>query len=240
MISHWETGRRIPTSEDVASLLTAMRVIGTEKQVLIELARHAGTANWFNSGTRGVSLGLGAVIESERAASSIFEWSSGVLPGLLQTMDYTRSMYLSAGRSAADADRGSVVQTDRKRILGGPAPVNFCALINEAALRDNIGDNRVIADQIRHLIELAKRPNVTVQVMPLDARWHPGKAGPFVLYEFPDAPAVVYFEHYRSSAFDPDPDDVRAYREAADKMREIAMSLQDSVSFLARLADERE
>jgi hypothetical protein len=89
VISHWETGRRIPTPEDVASLLTAMRVIGTEKQVLIELARNAGTANWFNSGTRGVSLGLGAVIESERAASSIFEWSSGVVPGLLQSMDYT-------------------------------------------------------------------------------------------------------------------------------------------------------
>jgi transcriptional regulator with XRE-family HTH domain len=53
-ISHWETGRRIPSPEEAASVLTALGVVGVEKHRLIELARHAGDPNWFSVGWTGI------------------------------------------------------------------------------------------------------------------------------------------------------------------------------------------
>lgn len=238
-ISHWETGRRIPSPEETASVLTALGVTGVEKHRLIELARNAGDPNWFSVGWTGISDSLGAVIECERAATSIFCWTPGVVPGLLQTPDYARAMMRDAGKTEEESDNAVLLRVDRKEVLTRTKPLRFHALIGEAALRNSIGGQSVMADQMDYLVEMGKRPHVTVQVLPTEIGcWHAGTAGPFVLYEFPDATPVLYFEHYRSSAFDPDPRDVQAYREAGDKLVELAMDLARTREFLTQLAEE--
>ncbi|GAB3434963.1 hypothetical protein GCM10027436_12540 [Actinophytocola sediminis] len=79
-----------------------------------------------------------------------------------------------------------------------------------------------------------------MRVVPLRVGWHPGFAGPFVLYDFPDAPPVVHFEHYSSGAFVPNADDVQAYRGAVDRLREIAISPAASTRRIAEIATEME
>lgn len=239
-VSHWETAKRAPTPEEAASLLTALGVVGAEKHRLIELARDASDPNWFSVGLHGVSDRVGAVIECERAASSMVDWQAGVITGLLQTADYSRAMMVAAGMSQADADNAALIRAGRKEVLTRRQPLRLHALIGEAALRNEIGGPWVLADQLRHLLELGERPNITVQAVPNVHGWHPGLVGPFALYDFPSAPTVIYFEHFRSSAFDPDPDDVQAYHDAVAAILDVARNPEETRDFVAAIARSKE
>ncbi|GAA2817598.1 helix-turn-helix transcriptional regulator [Saccharopolyspora taberi] len=239
-VSHWETGRRIPTPEDVASLLTAAGVTGSEKKRLVELARHAGEPNWLTVGMPGIPQQLAGAVECERAASAIVEWAPMVVPGLLQTTDYSRAISLASGLPVHETEARVMLRTARREVVTGKNPVHLSVLIGENAVKDKIGEPGVMADQLQHLLELGARDNVVIRVVPARVGWHPGVAGPFVLYDFPDSPPVVHFEHYSSGAFVPDDDDVQAYRHAVDSISRVALTTAATSEFIGKLAEQRE
>jgi hypothetical protein len=154
----------------------------------------------------------------------------------------TRAAAAASGLSEQEIESRVMVRASRREVLTRRNnPVKFDALICAVALRESIGSTDVMTEQLRSLVDMAKRrSNVTIRVVPLGVGWHPGFAGPFVLYDFPDAPPVVHFEHYSSGAFVPDADDVQAYRGAVDRLREIAMSPAASTRLIAQVANEME
>lgn len=239
VVSHWERGRAVPTTEDVASLLTALGISGDEKKRLVALARGANEANWLTAGMPGIPQQLAGVVECERAAVKITEWAPTVVPGLLQTTDYSRALIRATGESPEQTERLLMVRVSRREVVTKRDPVTLVALIGEEVLRDGICEPLIMADQLQHLAQMAGRPNVTIRVMPPRMGWHPGYAGPFNVYEFPDAPPVVYFEHYRSGAFIPDEDDVAAYQTALDRMLGLARTADDSKKLINQIAKER-
>nr|WP_040919701.1 helix-turn-helix transcriptional regulator [Saccharomonospora glauca] len=239
-VSHWATGRRLPGPEDVASLLTLLGIKGEEKQRLIELARHAAEPNWLVVGMPGIPQQLAGAIESERHASAMVEWSRDIVPGLLQTADYARALATATGLSESEVDARVLLRVGRSEVITRRDPVELLALISEDALHEKICVPEVMLDQLRHLLDMAQRPNVTIQVVPPRVGWHPGLIGPFVLYSFPDAQPVVHFEHYSSGAFVIDEDDVHAYQEAVKIIRGVARSPEDSAKLIATIADDLE
>lgn len=239
-VSHWATGRRLPGPEDVASLLTLLGIKGEEKQRLIELARHAAEPNWLVVGMPGIPQQLAGAIESERHASAMVEWSRDIVPGLLQTADYARALATATGISESEVDARVLLRVGRSEVITRRDPVELLALISEDALHEKICVPEVMLDQLRHLLDMAQRPNVTIQVVPPRVGWHPGLIGPFVLYSFPDAQPVVHFEHYSSGAFVIDEDDVHAYQEAVKIIRGVARSPEDSAKLIATIADDLE
>ncbi|WP_173137698.1 Scr1 family TA system antitoxin-like transcriptional regulator [Kibdelosporangium persicum] len=76
--------------------------------------------------------------------------------------------------------------------------------------------------------------------MSLTGKWHPGLAGPFVLYRFGIQPAIVHLEHYRSGVFLVDEADVTAYESAADMIRQEAMSPDESAKRIAEILNALE
>ncbi|WP_433870547.1 helix-turn-helix domain-containing protein [Saccharopolyspora sp. CA-218241] len=240
MVSHWERGRRVPTPEEVASLMTAIGVIGAEKDRVVELARHASEPNWLTVGMPGIPQQLAGAVECERSASSIVEWAPSCIPGLLQTTEYARTIQEESGLSPHAVETRVMLRIARREVLTRKNPVHFAALIGENAVRDLVGTAEMMAEQLRYLVDLAGRPNLTVQVVPSRVGWHPGHAGPFVLYDFAIAPPVVHFEHHSSGAFVPDDDDVRAYKAAIDTIRAKALGPDATTNFLRELADEME
>ncbi|MCX2734291.1 helix-turn-helix transcriptional regulator [Saccharopolyspora sp. NFXS83] len=239
-VSHWETGRRIPTPEDVASFLAVAGVTGKERQRLLDLARHASEPNWLTVGMPGIPQQLAGAVECERSASAIVEWAPMAVPGLLQTSDYSRAVSAAGGLTADETERRATVRAGRREIILRDEPVRFTALIGQHGISDRIGTPPVMQDQLHFLLELAERDNVTIQVVPPRVGWHPGLAGPFVLYDFPDSPAVVHFEHYSSGAFVPDDDDVQAYRQAVSRILELALSPADTIDLITESASELE
>lgn len=239
-VSHWETGRRVPTPEDVAGLLGAAGVTGKERHRLLELARHASEPNWLTVGMPGIPQQLAGAVECERSASAIVEWAPMGLPGLLQTSDYARSIAASSGMAAPEIERRVTIRMGRREVITRRSPVHLTALIGEDAIRDRIGTAETMLDQLHHLLEFAHRDNITIRIVRRCTGWHPGVAGPFVLYEFPDSPAVVHFEHYSSGAFVPDADDVHAYRSAVQLITKVALSPEETVRFMRLIVDKKE
>ncbi|MCA1189790.1 MULTISPECIES: helix-turn-helix transcriptional regulator [unclassified Saccharopolyspora] len=239
-ISHWETGHRVPGVEVVAMILAALRVSPGERERILDLARNLGEPSWLTVGISGIPQQLAGAIECERAASAIVEWSPMVVPGLLQIRDYSRAILEKVDLPAADFDTRVLVRAGRGDVLLRHDPPRFEALISEAVVHEPVGSAHVMQAQLAHLVVMAAKSNVTIRVVPLRVGWHPGWSGPFVVYEFPAAPAVVHFEHYSSGAFVPVEHDVKEYRTASQRIRDVALGAADSLDYLAKALREWE
>ncbi|MFI5588568.1 helix-turn-helix domain-containing protein [Amycolatopsis sp. NPDC051758] len=201
LLSQWERGQRVPPVEEVARILGYLRVSREVTKRLLHLAKHAKDPNWLDSNPSDLPTALTGIIEYERTATKITNWTPAIVPGLLQTPDYARAI-LGAGRiGEEEVDRRLVKRLHRQAILTKPEPVRLHAIIGEAAIRTRVGDEDTMSDQIDHLVEVVQQPNISLRIVPLDAGYHPGLIGPFIVYEFGALPAIVHLEHHHASGF---------------------------------------
>jgi transcriptional regulator with XRE-family HTH domain len=240
VVSYWETSKRVPRLEDVASYLTAIGVTGDDREAILDLGRHADAPDWLTVGIPGISQQLAGTMECERAAAAITDWSPHIVTGLLQTSDYARAIIGGESLPAGEVEARVLVRMGRRDVIMRSNPVRLTALLGEAALHELIGGSRVMADQLRHLVKLAESDTITIQVVRSAHGWHPGLNGPFVLYDFDGAPSIVLLEHYRTGAFVSESNDVADYKTAVDKIHQLAMSPADSLTLITRTAHELE
>ncbi|MFV2196547.1 DUF5753 domain-containing protein [Nocardiopsis sp. LOL_012] len=128
----------------------------------------------------------------------------------------------------------------RQRILELEDPPRLWTIIDEAALARpaNAADPDVMRGQIRHLVAMTKRPNITMQVLPFTTGLHAGTGGPFVLPDFPnpvDRP-LVYLETRHDELYLEDPEQIADYRDVLDHLQGTAPSPAESVQHLTRLS----
>jgi transcriptional regulator with XRE-family HTH domain len=240
-IGQWENGHRVPSVEQVATLLTAAGISSEDREEILEIARNAHEQNWLTVGINGLPAQLTGAMECERAASHIVEWTPLVMPGLLQTADYTQAIQSLGGLSDSELGIRVMIHNGRNVVITRlDKPAVYEAMIGVAALYEPIGDERVMAHQLRHLIDMGRRDNVSVQVVPLRIGWHPGFAGPFVVYRFPDASPIIHFEHHSSGAFVHAEHDIAEYERATDWIRRVALSEAESAALITKAAEELE
>lgn len=236
-LSLWETGHRVPRLEDVATILGHLGVVGDDRERILELARHASESNWL---APGVSEQLDGVMECERTATRIVDWSPLLVPGLLQTYDYAHTIIgADKNLSSKEVDASVTLRLGRRDVLTGSSAPNMSALISERALHENVHEIQTAVDQLNYLKQAAEWDSVTLQIVRAGDDWA-GLAGPFVLYEFDDAPPIVYLEHLRSGVFLYDHGDVEAFQAAATSLRQAAISPADSVKFVTGIIDTME
>jgi transcriptional regulator with XRE-family HTH domain len=236
LLSQWERALRVPPVEEVARILGYLRVDRATTKRILFLARHAKDPNWLDSNPSDLPAALTAVIQCEQTASLITSWSPLIVPGLLQTPDYTRALLNAAGIKVEDADARLVVRLNRQRILSGYEPVGLNAIISELAIREVVGDPAVMSDQIDYLLALADKAHISLRIVPADVGHHPGQTGMFVLYDFPTDPAIVYMEHYHASAFVNEVDAIASYRKLTKLLLGKALSEDASRALLREAA----
>lgn len=235
----YESGIKPPTPEEAASLLTVLGVTGEDKERIIATARTARDPNSLTSGIPGVKGELAAMIDFERTAVRITEVGIHVLPGLLQTREYMAVVMASLARDKAEAR--IAYRLSRREVLDRSDSPVFVALIAEAAFREMLGGPEVMAEQLRHLLKVAEKDNVVLQVLEAGAsEWNPAHAGPFVLFEFADQDPIVHLEHFRTAAFLRNVKDVRDYCDAAASLQRMAMSPSESRDFVRGRLEEIE
>ncbi|MEU6128328.1 helix-turn-helix transcriptional regulator [Saccharopolyspora sp. NPDC047091] len=238
-ISRYETGTRTPRPEDVARILGTLRVTGTRYDELIEFARNAGDKNTFARSASGPHKHLVELAEFERSASSIADVAPTVIPGLLQTADYARSIMRGLPNPEREIRVG--LRMARRDVLSGRTAKPLTAIIAEHALRQPLGGPAVMAEQLRYILRLSEQSNITVAVLPSDlTHWTPAHEGAFVLYEFAKAPPIVQLEHYRAPAFLFETKDVAAYKQAVVDIRTSTLPLDASAGLIAAIATEME
>ncbi|MGW1679831.1 helix-turn-helix domain-containing protein [Saccharopolyspora sp. NPDC002376] len=236
-ISRWENGKLTPSEADTGAVLGILGVTGEERERLLQLAKDAGDPNWV---APGVDRQLAALTEYERTARTITDVQPLLIPGLLQTADYARSIMIGSGTTRGEADRRVTFRLGRRDVLTRRNPVELVAFIGEHALRYPPCGRDVMLDQLHHLEKWAERGNVSLHAIPFNHSYSPAVEGPFVLIEFERAKPVVHLEHYRSSTTITDANDVRDYQAAADTLRGNALSADLTTALIRQIADDME
>jgi hypothetical protein len=141
----------------------------------------------------------------EEAAVSIRTYEIQFVPGLLQTEDYARAVTLLGhdGEPSAEIEQRVALRMGRQALLNGPNPTHLWAVLDEAVLRRPAGRPGVMRRQLQQIVQVAERPNVTIQIIPFSAGAHAAAGGPFSILRFAerDLPDVVYLEQLTSALY---------------------------------------
>ncbi|WP_410575254.1 helix-turn-helix domain-containing protein [Amycolatopsis sp. cmx-4-61] len=236
LLSQWELGIRVPPIEEVARILGYLRIDRATTQRILFLAQHVKDPNWLDSNPSDLPSALTGIIEYERTATKITNWAPAIVPGLLQTADYARAVLTAARIGEEEADRRLVMRLNRQKILTKREPVHLHALVGEATLRTQVGSEDIMSDQVDHLLRAVRRSNISLRIVPLDAGYHPGLIGSFIIYEFGDRPAIVHLEHHHASGFLPESEGGGPYRALARLITGKALTEEASLALLREAA----
>lgn len=224
-MSRLELGRVGFKDRDVADLLSEYGVHdGQEREVLRALARQANAQGWWHVYSDILPDWFEAYVGLEEAATDIRTYEVQFVPGLLQTEDYaravTRLQYTDAPNQHEEVERRVSLRMARQALLTLDEPLRLWAVIDEAALRRILGGREVMRGQVRHLIAVSSRPNVTIQVIPFEKGGHAAAGGPFSILRFaePDLPDVVYLEQLTSALYLDRREDVDHYLAVMERL----------------------
>ena len=242
-ISRMELGRVSFKERDVADLLTLYGVTDEQqREAFLALARQANAPGWWRKYGDVLPSWFETYVGLEQAASVIRIYEPVLVPGLLQTEDYTRAVmqlrHVQAG--ADDVERRVALRMTRQQFLTRPEAPDLWVALDEAAARRPVGSETVRRAQLQHLIEMAQRPNITLQIVP----WHVGGpatvGGPFTILRFaePGVPDVVYLEHLGSACYLDKERDTVEYLALMDGLCVEAKSVDASIRFLRRIIED--
>jgi hypothetical protein len=133
-------------------------------------------------------------LEAEREAHMLRIWQPLIIPGLLQTAEYARALFVAAGADEERAEDMVKARLDRQAILERPEPPNLVTVLDESVLHRLIGSPQVMADQLSYLAERATLPHVLVQVVPAGNGANAGLSGGFALASCDGAPDTLRME----------------------------------------------
>lgn len=169
----------------------------------------------------------------EDRSKTIRTWNPGIFGGLTQCEDYSRALIRVHPRVNAEvmAARLEARKERQQRVLDREKnPPHVWVIIDELAFYRRVGSPEIMATQMRHLADLAAKPNVTLTVMP--AVEHPANASGFVLTD--DA---AWCEHQVSGGVYTAPADVADLAERFDLLRAECYRASESLTFINEMAE---
>lgn len=241
-ISRIELGRVGVRERDVTDLLTLYGITDEQEQeAFLTLVRRANVPGWWYQYSDLVPSWFETYLGLEQASSIIRTYQPQLVPGLLQTREVARAVIQLAypRPSADDIERQIALRMTRQEILTQPEAPQLWAVIEEASLWRFNGPS-VIRKQIQHLIKMAERPNITLQVIPIYSGAHAALGGPFTILRFaePDLPDIVYLEQLSSALYLDKSEDIQHYREIMDRFSVQAKSPTETIRFLSSTLKE--
>ena len=172
-ISRYERARTGLRPREVERLLDYYQITGSHRELLLRLAEDATQKGWWEEFTDSLSEDYQQFIGLEHEAASMSIWHVDVVPGLLQTEDYARHIISSYSRvepiPPAMIERLVRVRMRRQQVLNHDG-LQLSVVLDESVLKRRIGDDTGMYDQLRRLAREAERPNLTLQILPLNAR----------------------------------------------------------------------
>ncbi|NUT21918.1 MAG: helix-turn-helix domain-containing protein [Hamadaea sp.] len=237
-----ENGKTKPTVTDVKALLQLYGV--TEAGLIdefIDLARATRQRSWWMEYRDRLPGGYADYVALESDASHLSFFQPLFVPGLLQTAAYARAILRTTaieGLSPEDQEvRAEVRRLRQANILGGPKPPRIDAIIDESVLLRVAGDATVMREQLEHLVQLGRDPQIHVRVLPFKAGIHT-VSSPFILMEFP-VPTdedLVYVESGMTQPAMIDRVDPQRYWSAYQRLEEMSLGIAESRRFLTETA----
>ena len=232
LVGRVELGERSPSLDFAEGCDRAMPTADGLFGRLYDLARNwaGGYPSWFAEW-----------VEAERRAITLRTWEPLLIPGLLQTPDYARALFLAwhAADSDDQVDQLLNARIERQAIFQRDDPPSLWAVLDEGVLRRRIGGAPTMRDQLLHLLEVSERSTITVQVVPGEAGAHVGLLGAFSLATFANAPGIVYLESPDEGQVMERPSVVAKISEIFDRVRADALPRGASRDLIRKVAEEQ-
>lgn len=227
---------------DVRALLQLYSIPDERISELVEVARAARESAWWNGYRRVLSQQYIDLMGYEAAAARVREFEPIVLPGLLQTEAYARAYIDGNIRAERRHLVGDLVaiRMRRQELLEEKRPPAFSFIFDESAVRRPVGGDVVMREQIQHLLDVTRLPNVTIEVLPFSAGAQRVLTESFKIIEFPEAEDddVLYLEGARGSLISRDlREELVEYRETFELLRGLSLGPEGSAVFLSTLIE---
>ena len=245
-ISRIELNRIGVKRDDLDKLLDLYKVESPYREELQALASESSKIGRLRAVVAGLPTDYAEYVSAEDEARSIWNWEPLVVPGLLQTEDYTRAVM--AGYQAmfrlppSDAERRIALRRVRQQLLTREPPLQLSFVIDESVLRRRFGDNAGMRKQLLWVTEVSEMPNVDIRVLSLDSE-HPTTTGAFSYMQFPqvhDVPLkdIVSVEHLTGSVDLEDEEQTFRYRVTFEGLLEKSLDPSESRDLIVQTADE--
>jgi hypothetical protein len=173
----------------------------------------------------------------EATAITLYTYECRLIPGLLQTEAYARTLFNNQLPPLGDGQIEAqwTARAERQRLLRERPNTEFSFLLEEGLFVRRTGGAAVTRGLIDHVLEISELRNVEIQVMPLVQASHSGLAGPMQLLETPEAKWFAYNEGQESGLLITDPKVVSVLQRRYARMRSQALTMRDSVGLLKRM-----
>jgi transcriptional regulator with XRE-family HTH domain len=244
-VSYYETAERPVVVRDLDEVLLPLYKVPRDRwPTYLQAARDSRQKGWWERYDAVTLPGwFSLFVGLEQGAAAIRVYESQLVPGLLQTREYAEAVTRSgtAERSDEELARHVELRMARQAVLDrDPDPLRLWVALDEAVLRRVVGSPALMAEQLRHLAEMAQRPKVTIQVMPYSGGAYPGMTGRFQILEFPwpSDPGVAYVEHRAGSLYLEEPKEIEAHSVAFEHTCAVALSPRQSLTLIADAAAE--
>ena len=226
---------------DVRDMLEIYGVPQEQRDSLVQLARESRQKGWWHAYGDSVQPHFATYLGLESAASEIRIYEVNLIPGLLQTEEYARAV-ITAGMvnsPRTGIERAVALRMERQQVTRASMP-KVWSVLDEAALRRQVGGPEVMRMQLESLRELCGMPNVSLQVIPFGGGAHPAMGKPFVILVFPERvdPDVVYLEDLTSALWVEDVGQVDKYNVFFNHLQATALSFENSAALMTAVLKE--
>jgi transcriptional regulator with XRE-family HTH domain len=239
-LNHLEMGRQHQGPDDITTLLIAYGASSRDIDRLTSLTRRADEATWWAPWSTVIPDWLKTFVGLERLADNEFTFEPTVIPGLLQTPEYAAAITARSPRVRRDHEERFVAFRVARgtRLTDPDHPLQLHVVLTDGALRLVVGSEEVRRAQLRHLVELARLSNMTLQVVRPEDGPHSALAGPFMILDFESARSVCYVERIDGATYLQEPDQVSSYRWTARDLQRVALGPEETIAHIEAMAKE--
>ncbi|MFJ2030763.1 helix-turn-helix domain-containing protein [Streptosporangium sp. NPDC087985] len=239
-LTHMEQNKWVlPDIGNIRLLLDVYDVTDTAvREAILDLARQSREKGWW---AKYKDVFGGSLPGFEAEATQIRTVELVTIPGLLQTAGYATAVF-QAGQvlDQTAVQRRVEGRLARQAVLDRDDPPQLWAVIDEAALRKMVGGPKIMAEQLSHLVDMATRSNIAVQILLDSTGAHAAMGSGFVILDFAGDldPSIVYLETPTDNLFLERPEEVQAYTLTFNRVVAAALTVEQSVDYVASLVDQ--
>lgn len=225
---------------EVEQLLDLYNVTdATHRAWLLDLAATAQERGYWLAIRKDLPEDFHDFLSVEAALVALRQFETMLVPGLLQTADFTRALINGAnpGLGADVVERRVMARLARQQILTRANPLHLHVILDEAILERIVGTHHIMRNQLRHLIDDSLADHITIQVLLKAAGASPAMDGPFSVLTLPEPiPDFGYAEGPGGAVYIEDRSDVRACIVKWGILTELALTPADSMDLVKKAA----
>ncbi|SEG96151.1 Helix-turn-helix domain-containing protein [Saccharopolyspora kobensis] len=230
-VRHMENGRTSPSKAELKVLMDHYGLSQERRELLEETREGARKRGWWS--TYRLPSWFQDYVGLETDAVRVRTFELEMVPGLLQTEAYARSINVVGSHMTQpeDVERQVNARIRRQERLGDDS-MELHAVLSESALHRCAADSTLASGQLKRLLELGERPNITIQVLPFSVGLHASVSGSFTLLDFPleTWPSMAYQEYAVGGHLVDDKEAVAALGTVFQRLGDLALNEKDSAA----------